>query len=103
MGGESPPRYYCYTHLSATQYFPQQPPHQTVLTNIKLISIVFIMAIKNEIKGLIYSQGYTLTDVAEAMGVSAQNLSQKLARGTLRYSDFKRLLGVIGVKMEFKR
>ncbi|MBT6120322.1 LLM class flavin-dependent oxidoreductase [bacterium] len=62
------------------------------------------MKIKNEIKGLIYTAGYTLSDVAEKMGHSSvQNLSQKISRGTLKYSELKLILDVIGYKVEFKK
>ena len=60
------------------------------------------MDIKNEIKGLIYTAGFTLSDIAEKMGnASVQNLSQKINRGTLKYSELKEILEIIGYKNEF--
>ena len=47
------------------------------------------MEIKNEIKGLIYTAGFTLSEVAEKLeNTSVQNLSQKITRGTLKYYNF---------------
>ena len=60
------------------------------------------MDIKNEIKGLIYTAGFTLSEIAEKMGnASVQNLSQKINRGTLKYSELKEILEIIGYKNEF--
>tara|TARA_E500000178_G_scaffold326273_1_gene354350 strand:+ start:879 stop:1079 length:201 start_codon:yes stop_codon:yes gene_type:complete len=60
------------------------------------------MDIKNEIKGLVYTAGFTLSDIAEKMGnASVQNLSQKINRGTLKYSELKEILEIIGYKNEF--
>jgi hypothetical protein len=60
------------------------------------------MDIKNEIKGLIYTAGFTLSDIAAKMGnASVQNLSQKINRGTLKYSELKEILEIIGYKNEF--
>ena len=61
------------------------------------------MEIKNELKGLIYTAGFTLSDVAEALGTGTPNLSQKITRGTLKYSDFKKILEVIGYEVQFKK
>ena len=60
------------------------------------------MEVKSEIKGLIYSAGFTLSEVADALGhTSVQNLSQKITRGTLKYSELKEILDVLGYKNEF--
>lgn len=62
------------------------------------------MDIKSEIKGLIYTAGFTLSDVAEKMGdTSVQNLSQKISRGTLKYSELKEILKIIGYKNKFEK
>jgi len=62
------------------------------------------MEIKNEIKGLIYTAGFTLSDVSERLGdTSVQNLSQKITRGTLKYSELKKILDIIGYDVEFKK
>ena len=61
------------------------------------------MEIKNELKGLIYSAGYTFSDIAEALNTSAPNLSQKISRGTLKYSDFKKILEIIDYEVSFKK
>ena len=62
------------------------------------------MDIKNEIKGLIYTVGFTLSDVAKQMGdTSVQNLSQKISRGTLKYSELKEILKIIGYENKFEK
>ena len=62
------------------------------------------MNIKNEIKGLIYTAGFTLSDVAKQMGdTSVQNLSQKISRGTLKYSELKEILKIIGYENKFEK
>lgn len=62
------------------------------------------MDVKSEIKGLIYTAGFTMTQVAEKLGdTSVQNLSQKINRGSLRYDELKEILEVIGYKVEFKK
>ena len=59
--------------------------------------------IKNEIKGLIYSAGFTVAKLAEAIGTSTQNLNQKISRGSLKYSELKEILEIIGYKVLFKK
>ena len=62
------------------------------------------MDIKNEIKGLIYTAGFTLSDVAKQMGdISVQNLSQKISRGTLKYSELKEILEIIGYEIKINK
>ena len=62
------------------------------------------MDIKNEIKGLIYTAGFTLSGVAKQMGdISVQNLSQKISRGTLKYSELKEILKIIGYENKFEK
>jgi len=59
--------------------------------------------IKNEIKGLIYGAGSNVAKVADALGTSAQNLNQKIARGTLRYSEYKQILDLLGYKFKLEK
>ena len=59
--------------------------------------------IKNEIKGLIYGAGYTVAKLAEAMGTSTQNLNQKISRGSLKYSELKEVLAIIGYDVSFTK
>jgi len=58
---------------------------------------------KNEIKGLIYGAGFTVAKVAAALGTSTQNLNQKISRGSLRYSELKEIVKVIGYEISFKK
>ena len=59
--------------------------------------------IKNEIKGLIYGAGYTVAKLAETMGTSTQNLNQKILRGSLKYSELKEVLAIIGYDVSFTK
>ena len=66
-------------------------------------SMVMSEDIKNEIKGLIYGAGYTVAKLAEAMGTSTQNLNQKISRGSLKYSELKKIVETIGYDLSFKK
>lgn len=59
--------------------------------------------IKNEIKGLIYGAGLTVAKLAEQMGTSTQNLNQKISRGSIKYSELKEMLRVLGYEVKFVR
>jgi hypothetical protein len=61
------------------------------------------MEIKNELKGLIYTAGFTFSEVAKALKTSTPNLSQKISRGTLKYCDLKKILEIIGYEVTFKK
>lgn len=67
------------------------------------------MSIKNEIKGYISASGWTLTDIVNKMNESlppdkqttVQNISNKLSRGTIKYSEVKEIAQIIGMKIEW--
>ena len=59
--------------------------------------------IKNEIKGAIYESGATLTEVAEKIGISPNNLTNMLSRGSIRYDLAKKIAKVIGYDLGFRR
>lgn len=60
------------------------------------------MNIRNEIKGRIVQEGTTMSEVVRKLSVvhgwsaSVPNLSDKLKRGTLRYSETIELADVLG-------
>lgn len=63
--------------------------------------------IRNEIKSYISASGWTLTDIVKAMNIryntktTSQNLSNKLSRGTIKYSECKQIAEIIGYKIEW--
>jgi len=65
--------------------------------------------IKNEIKGFIASQGYSIDSVAKLISEtynrpeSLQNLSQKLSRGSIKYAEVIELVEALGYKIDFKK
>lgn len=62
------------------------------------------MALKDEIKARIVETGRTMSDVVKELNtkrspdkqISAQNLSNKLSRGTLKYKEAQEIAEVIG-------
>lgn len=64
--------------------------------------------VKNEIKGYIAKSGMTMTQVAAEYDknyepMSLQNLSNKLARGKLKYEDCIKIAGIIGYEIVWKK
>ena len=51
--------------------------------------------IKNEIKSYIAKSGWTQT--------TSQNISNKLARGTIKYSECKEIADIIGFSIEWEQ
>ena len=66
-----------------------------------------INIIRNEVKSYIAQSGYTLTYIVEQMNKSrdeqhkktTQNISNKLSRGTIKYSEIKEIADIIGYKI----
>lgn len=67
--------------------------------------------IKNEIKSYIAKSGWTLTAIVKEMNKSrpeseqttTQNISNKLSRGTIKYSECKEIAEIIGFSIEWKQ
>jgi hypothetical protein len=66
--------------------------------------------IRNEIKSYIAASGRTLTDVVNEINkrhpfqpTTPQNISNKLARGTIRYSECKEIADVLGMEIRWQR
>ncbi len=68
-----------------------------------------INIIRNEVKSYIAQSGYTLTYIVEQMNKSrdeqhkttTQNISNKLSRGTIKYSEIKEIADIIGYKIKW--
>lgn len=65
-------------------------------------------AIKDEVKGYITLSGWQMGEVANRLSerksnVALQNLSNKLAKGTIRYSEIKKIADIIGYEIEWKK
>ena len=54
-------------------------------------------------KGLIYAAWFSVTKLEEAMGTRTQNLNQKISRGSLKYSELKEVLAIIGYDVSFTK
>lgn len=66
------------------------------------------MDIKKEIKSKIALSGFTLTSIVEEMNkqldtpTTVQNISNKLTRGTIKYSEVKMIADILGMEIEWK-
>ncbi|MGE7113674.1 hypothetical protein [Lysinibacillus sp. NPDC047702] len=69
------------------------------------------MEIKSEVKSKLAAAGFTLTQVVEKMNeglptdkqTTVQNISNKLTRGTIKYSEVKEIAEIIGMEIEWKK
>ena len=67
--------------------------------------------IRNEIKAYIAASGWTLSDIVKEMNKSRsadeqttpQNISNKLTRGTIKYSECKEIAEIIGYTIDWKK
>ena len=65
--------------------------------------------IRNEVKSKLAESRYSLTDVVEQMNknrdedhkTTTQNISNKLSRGTIKYSEIKEIADIIGYKIKW--
>lgn len=65
--------------------------------------------VRNEIKGYIAASGWTLTDIVAKMNegksreeqTTTQNISNKLTRGTIKYSEVKEIANIIGKQIQW--
>lgn len=61
--------------------------------------------IKNEVKSYIIKEGFTMKKIAglldEESKVALQNLSNKLTRGTIRYSEIKQIADILGYEIKW--
>ena len=67
--------------------------------------------IRNEIKSYIAASGWSLVDIVARMNESRsaseqttpQNISNKLTRGTIKYSEVKEIAEIIGFKVVWEK
>lgn len=67
--------------------------------------------IRNEIKSYIAASGWSLTDIVAKMNESRseseqttpQNISNKLTRGSIKYSEVKEIAEIIGFKVVWEK
>ena len=67
--------------------------------------------IRNEVRSKLAESGYSLTYVVEQMNKSrdeehkttTQNISNKLTRGTIKYSEIREIADIIGYKIKWIR
>ena len=64
-----------------------------------------MLDIAKEIKKILIDKDMTLTDLAEKLGVTQQNVSAKFKKNDMRISEIEKILGVLGYKLdvEFKK
>lgn len=67
------------------------------------------MALKNEIKGYIVYSGFTITQIAEELNkrtgteFTMQNLSNKIRRESLKYSEVLEIADIIGYEIKWEK
>ncbi len=63
--------------------------------------------IKNEVKSYIIKEGFTMKKIAglldEESKVALQNLSNKLTRGTIKYSEIKQIADILGYEIKWEK
>ena len=68
-----------------------------------------VTEIRNEIKSYIAMSGWTLTDIVKEMNknrveqTTTQNISNKLTRGTIKYSECKEIAQIIGFSVKWEK
>jgi hypothetical protein len=67
-----------------------------------------LTSIRNEIKSYISKSGWTLTEIVAVLNerhpektTTTQNISNKLSRGTIKYSEVKEIADIIGFKIDW--
>ena len=63
--------------------------------------------IKNEVKSYIVKEGFTMKKIAGLLdkesNVALQNLSNKLTRGTIKYSEIKEIADILGYEIKWEK
>ena len=65
-------------------------------------------SIKDEVKGYITLSGWQMGEVADRLSerkskVALQNLSNKLTKGTIKYSEIKKIADITGYKIVWEK
>ncbi|NFI03889.1 LLM class flavin-dependent oxidoreductase [Clostridium botulinum] len=67
------------------------------------------MELKDEIKAYIVSSGWSITDLNKELNklnnteYTVQNLSSKIRKGSLKYSEILQIADIIGYEIEWNR
>ena len=67
------------------------------------------MTVKEDVKSLLAKESWTITKMAEKMSertgknYTIKSLSQKLTNGTLRYEEYKLMVGILGYNIKLER
>lgn len=61
------------------------------------------MDIEKEIRKILVDEEMSVTDLAESIGTSRQNLNNKLKRKDMKVSDFINILDILGYEIKFKK
>ncbi|MBR0491300.1 MAG: LLM class flavin-dependent oxidoreductase [Clostridia bacterium] len=63
--------------------------------------------IKNEVKSYIVKEGFTMKKIADLLDdegrTTLQNLSNKLTRGTIKYSEIKEIADILGYDIKWEK
>lgn len=63
--------------------------------------------IKNEVKSYIVKEGFTMKKIADLLDdesrTALQNLSNKLTRGTIKYSEIKKIADILGYEIKWEK
>lgn len=67
-----------------------------------------LSSIRNEVKSYISKSGWTLTNIVKVLNerhpeqpTTTQNISNKLSRGTIKYSEVKEIADIIGFEINW--
>ncbi len=67
------------------------------------------MGVREDIKILLVKENLTLTNLADKLSkkygkkFTADGISQKLRKGTMRYEEVKQIVDVLGYKIDFNK
>ena len=68
-----------------------------------------VMGVREDIKILLVKENLTLTNLADKLSkkygkkFTADGISQKLRKGTMRYEEVKQIVDVLGYKIDFNK
>lgn len=60
-----------------------------------------MLPLKNILKSKLAEKGITLTELAKKLETQPQNLSNKLARGSLSYDEVQHIADILGYDIEW--
>ena len=60
------------------------------------------MNLSKKIKKLLIDEDLTIKELAAKLDTSPNNISNKLSRGDMRFSDLENIAGVLGYKIKLK-